>query len=344
MNFRVLFMITITAIAIISCSNENNNEFRTIQQINDEEGIPVRVRKIDHQPFSINYNYNAHLTGIKESTVNAMVGDRIESIKVNVGDYVEKDQLLLKLPQDNPQGQYLQAKAAYNNAKSMYERMKTIYEAGGISGQDLDQVETNYIVSKANYNSAAKSIRVTAPFAGYVTQIPVVETESVHPGDPLVTITVLDRFKSRVWATEEELDDLRSGSHALAKWRGQELIGQVTQVSRTLDPLRQGFIVNLEFNNPGDVMISGLQAGIDIYAYAQDRAIVIERQYIHITCPEQGYVYVLHNDQANRRDVSLGRTDGLRFEIIEGLIAGDMLITEGTNAISDGSTIRVISN
>lgn len=343
MRIKFILMVTAAAIMISGCGNDNNNESRTIREIHEAEGIPVRVREIDYQPFSISYNYNANLTGIKENTVTAMVADRIEAIEVAVGDYVEKDQLLMTLPTDNPQGQYVQAEAAYNNAKSMYQRMKTLFAAGGISRQDLEQVETNYKVSKANYDAAAKSIRIKAPFAGYVTRIAVAETESVNPGDPLATITVLDNYKARVWATENELDDVRPGSQATAIWRDHEMTGQVTQVSQTLDTQRQGFVVDLEFGNPSNITISGIQAAIDIFAYSEDQAFVIERQYLHITCPEEGYVYVLEDNRARRRDISLGRNDGLRFEITEGLSAGDLVITEGTNSVSDDSTVRVIS-
>jgi len=341
-------MLIINLLAIIflllACTDQEQAESRTIQQIQEEEGIPVSVTKLEHQSFVINYSYNSNLSGIKETTVNASIADRVDEVYVKVGDYVDKDQVLLTFPEDNPMGQYRQAKAVYENSLADYERMKILYETGGLSRSDLDKLKTGLIVNKANYDAAAKAIKVKAPFAGTVTKIFVRETESVGIGESLATITILDQYKAKVWVTENELRDIRIGNNATALALGKLLPGRVVQVAQSIDTTRQAFIVDLEFDNPQNLTISGILADIDITAYLNDETIVIPRQYIHNPEQEDSYVYVLYDDKAVRRKILTARNDGLRYEIVGGLTEGDWLITQGTNSVSDGSLVKVIAN
>lgn len=341
MKIRIIQAILLLVVIIYGCGRKEQSESRTIQQIQEAEGIPVIIEEVRHQPFDIRYSYTANLSGIKETTVTSSISDRIEEVLVKVGDFVEKEQVLITFPEDNPMGQYRQAKAVYENSLANLERMKTLFETGGISRADLEQIETGLKVSKANYEAAANAIKAKAPFSGYVTKVFVRETESVGPGADLVTVTVLDKYKAKVWATESEIQNIRAGSRATALVSGNELPGRVIQVAQSMDMNRQAFIVDLEFKNPQNRKISGVLAQIDITAYRNEKAIVISRQYIHNPGHKDSYVYVLEGDSASRRNITTGRNDGLRFEVVDGISAGERLITQGTNSITDGSLVKL---
>ena len=108
-----------------------------------------------------------------------------------------------------PSVQYSQAKAAYELAKKTYERMKDIYQSGGISKQQLDQVHTNYEVSKANWNAVQQLINVRAPITGYVTAINVHETDNVQQRTILAIISKTEKLKSRIWVTKMKYQILK---------------------------------------------------------------------------------------------------------------------------------------
>jgi membrane fusion protein (multidrug efflux system) len=54
------------------------------------------------------------------------------------------------------------------------------------------------------------------------------------------------------------------------------------------------------------------------------------------------FVYVLENDQAKQRKVSLGTRRAGTAEILEGLTAGERVIVHGTLKLADGKTVRVL--
>ncbi len=62
--------------------------------------------------------------------------------------------------------------------------------------------------------------------------------------------------------------------------------------------------------------------------------------------PEEGrqYVFLVSNERAKKREVSIGRRKPGKVEIISGLVAGDEIVVEGTQKVRDGARVRDVSN
>lgn len=338
--FRPISVLILSGIILAGCGRNNGEEIPTIEQIHQSEGIPVVVEEVSPERFTISLIYNASLTGIRETNLSSLISDRVEEVHVQVGDYVEKDELLISFPEDNPSAQYRQARAAYENSLQTYNRMVALYEAGGISQQEIDQLETAKRVNEANYRAAEKMIRVRAPFNGYVTHINFRETDSVKPGESLITVAQIGRYKATVWVSENDILDIRPGLEAFASWQDHKLPGRVVQVARSIDSRRQAFGVDLEFNNPDDLLLSGVMTSIELFRYDNPEVIVVPRQYIGNDA-HGSYVYIARGERARKQYVLLGEYDGYHYEIVEGLSSGDKLIKEGTSLVSDNSLLRI---
>jgi len=336
--FYFLPLLALIAFSFYGCSDgpvANNN----LEQIYREEGVPVRTVSVTPRPFETWLLYNAELEGIKESSGDSMVADRVDKIYVRVGDYVQKDQVILSFPTDNPAAQYHQAKVAYESAKKSYERIKNLYSSGGVSRQDLDNAKAAYDVASANWNSARQSIEVKAPISGYITKMNVSESDNVHPGDELFTVSQTNRLRAKVWATEKEILDIRVGQAATAEWNGVKLDGSVTQVDMALNHDMQAFGVVIEFNNPENKIPLGVTAEVHIMTYSTPDAVVVERK--NVFRDKDGlFVYVAADGKAVRRTVAEGREQGPDVEITGGLNPGDELIVEGQILLEDGTKIK----
>lgn len=327
---------------IAGCGKKSNGEFRNIEVIQQNEGIPVRVESVSPQQFSISLLYNTNLTGIKETSLTSLLSDRIEKIYVKVGDFVTKDDILISFPEDNPGSQYRQAKAAYENTAQTYERLRNLYEQGGISRQELDQVGTALQVSEANYKSAEKLIKVRAPYDGYITHINSRETQSVGHGDALLTIAHVNKYQAKIWVTENDIFSVESGQKVYAKWQDYILPGKVIQVSRSIDRNRQAFAVDLEFDNPNSFLLSGVMASVELMIYDNPHAIIVPRQYIQ-TDERGNFVFLAKEGNAVKAYIELGLDDRLQYEVVSGLMANDSLIREGAHHVTAGSKIRIVN-
>ena len=150
--FLLIPLIVGASIALSQCGREavSNN---SMEKIYEDEGVPVRVETLEPGLFETKLSYHAVLSGIEESSVHAMVSDEVDMIYVQVGDYVEEDQVLISFPPDTPSAKYQQAKVGYENAKLTYERIEQLFQTGGISEQDRDNAKAAYDVAAADWDT-----------------------------------------------------------------------------------------------------------------------------------------------------------------------------------------------
>jgi membrane fusion protein (multidrug efflux system) len=329
-----------TLLVVSSCSREQM-EAKNLEQIYKEEGIPVRIRKIEVQTFQQELSFHSVLSGIKESSVFALIDDEVEKVHVRVGDYVDKDQVLLTFPTDNPTTRYYQAKVAFENAKRAYERMQNLYNDGGISRQDLDNASAAFEVAKADWEAVKQTVEVKAPISGSVTKVNVREADSVQRDDELFTISRTDRMKAISWISEKEIPDIQEGMPAYATWNGQRVDGKVVQVDLAMNQQERAFQAVIEMANPGKALKPGTTVEVRIITHTNPQAIVVERKDI-FQDGDSFFVYILGQGAAEKRPVKLGRLQGLDVEILEGLNPGDELIVEGQLLLDQDTKVRVI--
>ncbi|MDQ1354845.1 MAG: rane fusion protein multidrug efflux system [Acidobacteriota bacterium] len=321
---------------------QKKEEAKSMEQIYSEAGVPVRTHTIAPKEFKTVLSYNSELSGIKESTAYAAMGEKVEKILVKVGDYVKKDQVLLTFPTDSPSAQYFQAKVAFENARTAFERIDNLYNKGGISLQDRDNAKARFDVAKADWDTVRQMVMVKAPISGYVSKIYVSETDNIDKEMPLVTISNTEKMKSVIWVSEAEIFAVREGMPATAVWLGNRIEGQVVQVDTAMNMMNKAFRSLVEFANPDKQLKAGTTVEIRITTSANPNAIVVERKDV-IKEQEEYFVYVVKDGKAEKRKVTLGSQQGMVVEIREGLNPGDQLVVEGQLLLDNGSKVKTVS-
>jgi RND family efflux transporter MFP subunit len=335
----VVFFLLLT---IANCTKKDQGDVRSMAQIYQEEGVPVRVETVKPRTFKTVLKFNSVLRGIKESTAYAAMGDKVEKIHVRVGDLVKKDQVLVTFPTDSPSAKYYQAKVAFENAKTAFKRIDNLYMSGGISLQERDNAKAGYDVAAADWNAVKQMVKVKAPIAGYVAKIHVSETDNVDKEMALVTISQTKRMKAAIWISEDEISEIEKGIPATASWKGNSVEGEVVQVDMAMNYSKKAFRAQVEFDNSENQMKAGTTVDILITTSTKTNAIVMERKNI-LREKEENFVFVINKDKAEKRVVALGKQQGLDTEIIRGLKIGDRLVVEGHTLLENGTKVKIVA-
>jgi membrane fusion protein, multidrug efflux system len=339
---NLIVLIFLSLFVVAGCGGKEEKEAaKSIEQIRDEEGVPVKVQEINPQLFQKYFSFYSKLSGIKESTKSAVFGGKIESVRGRVGQSVGKGQVIIEMAEDNPGLQLLQAKSAYENSEKTYARVKKLLEAGETSQSNYDGAETQYLVAKRNYESQKQMLFIDAPFPGTIVDVKVNEGDNVKNETHLFTIAQLDRMKAKIWASEKEIVDIKRGMTAIVTCGGKEHIGKVTEVSLANDPFKQAFAVEVEFNNPKREMLCGVTSDIKILTYEKKDALVIPRNLV-MTDENGKYIFVEKDGSAIKRYILNGLDSGLYYEISEGLQKGERIITQGLALLEDGKKVKII--
>ncbi len=326
--------------SLAGCSRQHT-EARSMEQIYEEEGIPVRVDTIRYQTFEKNLAYFAKLSGVKEATKSAVIGGKIERINARVGDRVHANQVIVEMDQTSPGFQYDQAKAAYENAEKTYHRMKAMLEAGETSQANYDGAEAQYLVAKRNYQAQRKMLLIDSPFDGTLVDIKVRPGDNINGDTHVFTVAQLDRMHARLWVTEREVLQMLPGMTAATSFNGKTYRGKITEISLAADPFRQAFYVDVEFDNPNRELRSGITINIEIQVYENSRAITVPRNLV-MRDTNGEFVYLKENNTAVKRYITNGNSSGIDYEVTGGLNIGDVIITHGASMVDAGRRVRVV--
>ena len=327
-------------VLISSCQNEDSAVHKNMEEIHSEKGIPVKIRTVEKQDFSTFLTFTSSLKGVKESTGSSLVADTVEEVLVEVGDYVEKDQPILRFPKDNPALNYYQAKAAFEAAEKGFRRIEKLFESKGVSRQSYDDAGTQYDVQRANWKTVNDMMEVKSPISGYITRLNVQISDNVEPGDNLFTVSNYNALTTTVWVGDHEIRQIAKGQRASAEWEDIELDGYVTRVDLAMDDEMKAFAVQIQFSNGEHAVPSGITAAVNIETGLIEDTFVVHRNEL-LKNQSDWYVYVNIEGHAARRIVQPGQRQGMFYQITAGLEAGDKLITHGISQVRDQSPVNV---
>ncbi len=323
-----------------ACSGkEAEGAAKSMSQIHQEEGVPVNVQMMNAEPFSVYLKFPAQFNAQTESTAYASLSEVVREVGFSVGDYIEKDQIVVSLSLDNPK--YQQARLGFESAEAAYKRTKALFDENGVSRQEYDNARTQYEISRENFKSISDLIEVRAPISGYLTRLNVKKSSNVSPGDSLFTVSNLDGYEALFYVTPGEIESIEQGAKAKIENGNEILTGYISEVALNLDPRKKAFPARAYFSGTPKSLVSGMSVDVEIEAYHSDAAMVVKRKDL-IQTGGGWYGFVVEEDKAVKRRLTVGRTRGLELEILEGLDPGDMLITDGSRNLTENMPVKII--
>ena len=210
------------------------------------------VATAQYREVAQTYGADGLVEATRQSTVSAQIGGRVREILFDIGDRVEKGQVILRIDEREAvqalagsQAQVLQAQANLHNAEAAYERARRLFAQQFISQAALDKAQADYKVALAQAAASEASTgqaslahgytAVVAPYGGVVAARHVEVGELVMPGKPLMT--GFDPAEMRVVANvpQEKLADI--GAHPEAMVEAPSLNRWIKPASITVQPV-----------------------------------------------------------------------------------------------------------
>jgi len=186
-----------------------------------------------------------------------------------------------------------------------------------------------------------KGLVIYATGSGLIAEKSVIPGQSVNAGDPLFVVADL----SRVWA---EVDLLASDAPLVPVGKafqieapalpGRSFPGRLAATAPFLDPQTRTQRVRLELENPGLVLHPGLPAVATLAIDLGERLAVPASSVLRTG--ERTYAFRLgEGDRIVPVAVRTGITDGEYVEVLEGLVAGDRVVSSATFLIDSESAM-----
>ena len=263
------------------------------------------------------------------------------------------------------EGMLAEAKAALNKYEKDVARLTPLAQKRAVPQQDLDNAVASVDVGKAAVLSAQARVQsaqidlsycdVRSPITGLIGAKQVSIGELVGKGLPtlMATISTLDpiwfycnvgeaqylRAQTESSRTGKNLEDmpitllLADGSEHPAK-------GKIVFLDRAVDVKTGTLRVRAAFPNPEKLLRPGMFARIKVdLGVRPDSVLVPERAVVELQ--GKSFVWVIGTDnKATQRAVKVGDTIGESVLIVEGLKAGERIVTEGLQKVREGAPVQ----
>lgn len=350
-------------------------------------GTAVEVAEVTKGAMSIEYSVNGKVVADNEVQVFPMLAGQVLTLSVSEGDKVAKGQTLMNVDTSSVTSTMSSLRESYNATKTATEKAienaqigveqaqlaventEALLEAGAAAEQDLTKAKQGLAQAQAGVqqaraqqaaslaqiqasmdqiNKQASYGTVTAPCAGTVTAVNVVQGGMASSAQPAVVIAEDSRVKINASVSEDVFAGLHTGDSA------------GVQISVLSDEVKSAKIVSLpaaanQQTNLYDVSVSvpsgtepaiGAFATVIFYTDRRENTLSVPTECVLTGNDNERYLFTVDESgtTAARVTVETGLVGKTNTEITSGLNEGDRVVVKGQSYLSDGSAVRVVTS
>jgi membrane fusion protein (multidrug efflux system) len=290
------------------------------------------------------------------------VSDDGESVVVEEGLVVKKGQPLAVIDHDIYLAEVAAAGANVRaaevelaDAEREKKRMIALCKGGSATEQSRDKAVTAAGLAEAHLNSAKANLElaeinlrestIVSPIDGIVTIRHIDQGNLVNAGGRIVTVAEMKTVKVIVAVSEKYGSEIVAGMHVricLDAFPDRVFDAKVYSVYPSLDPETHTIQIEIRVENSRFLLKPGMFARVSLIMEQKDGVVVIPRDVVLGGKIDKHYIYVVEEAIARRRFVEVGITEADRCEITDGLKAGQTLVVNGMNYLTDAITVEVV--
>ena len=385
MKKRILAALLAASMALCAgCGRQSDD---TAEDDQTPSGTAVEVTEVTQGSMSTEYSVNGKVAADNEVQVFPMLAGQVLTLSVSEGDKVSKGQTLLSVDTSTVTSTMSSLRESYNATKTAtdkaienaqisvqqaqlaVENTEALLEAGAAAEQDLtkakqglEQAQAGVAQARAQQAASLAQIQasmdqinkqaslgtVTAPCAGTVTTVNVVQGGMASSAQPAVVIAEDSRVKIKASVSEDVFAGLHVGDSA------------GVQISVLSDEVKTAKILSLpaaanQQTNLYDVSVSvpdgsdpaiGSFATVIFYTDRRENTLSVPTECVLTGNDNERYLFTVDESgtTAKRVTVETGLVGKTNTEITSGLNEGDRVVVKGQSYLSDGSAVRVVTS
>ena len=319
------------------------------------------------------------MEAILETGIWARTDGYLNARFVDIGDRVNKGQLLADIDTPEVDQQLMQAIATMSQNKANVVKFEADlalarttlqrYVAAGpgtVSKQQIDErtsavtdAEKVVDAARATVNADEANVhrllelqsfqKVYAPFDGVIT------VRNVDPGSlisagstsgtrELFRLAQVDVLRIFVYVPQSYAPDIRAGESADVSVRelpGRVFQGTVTRTAGAIDPTSRTLLTEVQVRNPEGLLLSGSYATVRFKVQRADPPIVVPQSALLIDANGVRVALVDADGTLHYRPIQIGRDYGNDAEVLSGLETTDVVATGISANIAEGSRVEI---
>ncbi len=339
----------------------------------EREVIPVSISSVRLGEITKTFSSSGFLEASERAKISSEISGRVAQVYFEEGDRVKKGEPLVKFVSDeliaqlaSAEAALAQAEATLSNVKTKFERTKRLFEKGFLAQEELEEIQTQYEVSRAmveQKRSLVKDIEaklahtiITAPITGTVVKRYVREGEVVagpiglggfRELTPIGEVANLKELLVHADVDETEIGKIRVGQRAkitVDAFPQKEYKGKVLEISRVpLEGTKVGvnYRVKIRISNPSPFLKLGMTANIEFISERKENILLLPQGAVQHK-KKKSLVFVVNNSRVFLREIKTGIEDEEYIEVLSGLRLGERVVNGDLERLKEGQRARIV--
>ena len=309
---------------------------------------------------------NGSVAAWQEASIGSEAnGLRLAAVLVNVGDVVQRGQVLARFAPETVQADLAQLNAALAeseanaaDAAANADRARTLAATGALSEQQINQYLTAEQTARARVQAQRAAVhaqalrlaqtQVVAPDDGVISARLATQGAVVPAGQELFRLIRGARLEWRAEVTPEEAVRLHPGMTVQVRGAdGSSAAGKVRMVAPTVDTRTRSALVYVDLPR-SSAFKAGMFAGGE-FEFGNTQALTVAEQSLVM---RDGFAYVFRvraegqagsegQGRVEQVKVRTGRRYANRIEVLDGIGADTVLVASGAGFLNDGDVVKV---
>jgi RND family efflux transporter MFP subunit len=352
-----LYAAIIALLIVSGCNKSGDNP----QAASTPPPMPVPIMVADPKPVPTTTEYLSTLKSRNYTTISPQVDGQITKIFVKSGDRVNDgtplmqiDPLKQEATANSQEATRAAREAALKLATEQLNRAKRLAAEGVVSKQELDQAQAAYDSAQAEVKALEAQVReqqvqlryyrITAPTSGIIGDVPVHVGDRVENSTVLTSISQPGALEAYIEVPVERAKDLAIGKKVELVDTSRDIVGtsHITFISPQVSPNSQTILVKAQVDNNNGLFRTDQLVRARIVWEAKPTILVPVLAVSRIS--GQNFIFVAEQTDkglvAKQRQVTLGDLQGNDYLVLDGLKAGDKIITGSTQMLGEGTPVQ----
>lgn len=295
------------------------------------------------------------LTAVNGVDLSSEASGIIKTIRFNSGQYVHQGETVLQLETSVEEALLKDRQAQLKLAQMNYERDKKLYEKNVSSQSALDTRFAQLQAAESGVESVKAQIRqknIVAPFSGRLGIRQVNLGQFLSAGTTVVTLQSLNPLYVLFNLPEQFLPQLflnQMVDVTVNFGQGKTIRGKITAINSKVDQVTRNVQIQATINNEKAQLYPGMFASIKVWSRAKENTIIIPQTAVSYSLSGD-YVFLIKNESKNKKQedlrvyrqyIKVGDHRGAQVSILEGLKAGDRIVTSGQLKLQNATRITI---
>ena len=318
----------------------------------ERQPVPVAATIVTPRDVPASLEAVGTLSAVRSVTLSPEVAGRVTAIRFEAGDYVQSGELLVQLFDAPERADRQAAIARAEFTRTQVARSEELAPTGAEPRELLDQRRAERdqaIAAVQQIEARLAQKRIRAPFAGRIGLRRVDLGEYLNPGDPVATLTSLDRLYVEFALPQQELARLDSGASVTVTsdaFPERTFTARVNAIEPVIGEETRNVTVQAILPNPDGTLRPGMYVTAALELPPQRNALLVPATAIQTTASGNNVIAIRgdtprEGGTAEIVSVETGRRIGNSVLVTSGLQAGDIVVTEGQLRVQPGAQVRV---